>query len=117
MELRIELYSTYQKKEYYKLFSNPSDLIAVAEKENLDKLKELIDLEAQSTINRLRELLQNIDSMQYLLNTFHEAITDISHDASVHGLQGQCCVERELLVSALRRRIMRFFLLKYPCLC
>jgi hypothetical protein len=77
VELRIEPYSTYEGIEYYKLFREPADLIAVAERTNLEKLKELIDLEAQNTVNGLRARLEDNDRMQNLLNTFSDSMEEI----------------------------------------
>ena len=112
-ELRIDPDTDYGGKHYHKLFRDPADSIAVAEMENLENLKDLIDSEAKSTVNRLRELQQDIDRMQNLINAFGEGIGDILHHAPTYGLQGQCHIERELGVPAiLRGRIMRFFRLR-----
>jgi hypothetical protein len=117
VELRIEPYSSYQGIEYYKLFREPADLIAVAERTNLEKLKELIDLEAQSTVSGLRDRLEDNDRMQNLLNTFSENMDDILHDVPTRGLQGQCHIEREIHIPVIfRGPVIRFFrrrLLRY----
>jgi hypothetical protein len=100
-ELEITDYTTYNGREYHKLFRKSADFIAVAEKKNLESLKELID--SEPTICELKKLLEEINTMQYLLNCFGEGISDILHYVPTNGLEGQCLVEQKL-----RGRIGRF---------
>jgi len=110
MERRIEPYTDYGGKHYYKLFRNPADFIAVAEEINLQNLRDLIDSVAKTTVSRLREITENIDKMQNFLNGFSEGIDNILHQVSTRGLKGRCHEEQELRVPAiLRGRVMRFF--------
>lgn len=100
-EIKIEDYALYDGKQYHKLFREPADLIAIADKKNLQYLKDLID--SEPTICRLKKILEDFKIMQNLLNSFGEGIDHILYHAPTHGLQGQCYVEQDL-----RPRIIRF---------
>jgi hypothetical protein len=110
INLKIVSYSQNDGIDYYSLFRNPDDLIAVGEKKVLENIKELINSELENTVNKLRRLLDNIDEMQNYINTFVIDMDKIIYRVTTRGLQGRCDEEQEIQVPMiLRGRVMRFF--------